>query len=76
MTLVRATAVLTVIGVVVNRLNVSIVAFNWNVADRYFPSGMEILTTVTIITLGVLTFRWIVNRMPVLYEHPEYKHAH
>ncbi len=74
--LVRSTAVLTVIGIVINRLNVSVIAFNWNVADRYVPSWMEVVTTITIITLGILTFRWIVNRMPVLREHPEYRGMH
>lgn len=74
--LVRATAVLTVIGIVINRLNVSMIAFNWNIPDRYVPSSMEVITTITIITLGVLTFRWIVNRMPVLHEHPEYRRTH
>jgi Ni/Fe-hydrogenase subunit HybB-like protein len=70
---VRGTAGLAVIGIIVNRLNVSLIAFNWNVAERYVPSWMEVVTSVTIITLGILTFRWIVNRMPVLREHREYQ---
>ena len=74
--LVRAAAVVSVVGIVLNRLNVSIVAFNWNVAERYVPSWMEIVTSITIITIGVLTFRWIVNRMPVLREHPDYAGTH
>ncbi len=74
--LVRATAVLTVVGIVINRLNVALIALNWDVPDRYVPSGMELLTSITIITLGLLTFRWIVNRMPVLREHPEYPGPH
>ena len=74
--LVRMTAAWTVLGVVVYRLNISIVALNWNVANRYVPSWMEILTSLTIITIGVLTFRWIVNRMPILREHPAYPEVH
>ena len=70
--LARATAALTVIGIVTNRLNVAVIAFNWNAAVRYVPSACEILTTVTTMTIGVLLFRWIVNRMPVLSEHPDY----
>jgi Ni/Fe-hydrogenase subunit HybB-like protein len=73
--LVRWTAGWTVLGVVVYRLNISIVALNWNVANRYFPSWMEIVTSLTIITIGILTFRWIVNRMPVLREHPAFREA-
>lgn len=72
-TLVRLTAILTVIGIVINRLNVSIVAFNWNIADRYFPRWTEFAITITIILLALLTFRWIANRMPVLKEDPRYK---
>lgn len=74
--LVRGTAVLTVIGIVVNRLNISLVAFNWNIADRYIPSWMEIVTSITIITIGLITFKWIVNRMPVLREYAEYRGMH
>lgn len=74
--LVQATAVLALIGVVVNRVNVCLVAFNWNSPGGHLPTWMELVISLTIITLGVLTFRWIVNRMPVLYEHPEYGNTH
>ncbi|HSK08412.1 MAG TPA: Ni/Fe-hydrogenase cytochrome b subunit [Vicinamibacterales bacterium] len=75
-TLARWVAGWTVLGIVVNRLNLSVIAFNWNAADRYVPSAAEILISVTIITIGVMTFRWIVNRMPVLREDPAYPPAH
>ena len=71
--LIRWTAAWVVLGVVVNRLNVSVIAFNWNVTPRYVPSVMEILTTITLVTMGVTVFRWVVNRMPVLAELPEYR---
>lgn len=67
-TLLRATAAWTVLGVVVNRLNVSVIAMNWQLTPHYVPTWMEVVTTITIITTGVLTFRWIVNRMPILHE--------
>lgn len=73
---VRIIAAWTVIGVVVNRINVSIVAVNWSRPVAYWPSWMEIIVSLTIITIGVLVFRWIVNRMPVLREHPDYGHSH
>ncbi len=65
-----------VLGIVVNRLNLSVIAFNYNAPERYIPGFMEIMISVTIITIGILTFRWIVNRMPVLYEHPDFPQAH
>lgn len=72
----RAVAAIVVLGIVVNRLNVSIIGFNWNAPVRYVPSFAEIWVSLTLVTLGVLTFRWIVNRMPVLSEHPAYRDAH
>jgi Ni/Fe-hydrogenase subunit HybB-like protein len=76
--LVRYTAIITVLGIIFNRLNHSIIAFNWHLPWelRYFPHWMEVVLTVTIITIGVLTFRWIMNRMPILYEHPDFEPAH
>ncbi len=71
--LVRLTAAWTVLGIVLNRFNVSFVAFRWDAPDRYVPHWMEVMISVTIITLGVLIFRWIVNRMPILREHPDYR---
>jgi Ni/Fe-hydrogenase subunit HybB-like protein len=70
---VRWVAAWTVMGVVVNRLNVSVIAMNWNAAQHYVPSAMELFTSLTIITTGVMVFRWIINRMPVLSELPEYR---
>jgi len=70
---VRASAAVAVLGVVLNRLNVSVVAMNWNAGTRYVPSWMEVMTSVAVITIGVLTFRFIVNRMPVLHQHPAYE---
>jgi Ni/Fe-hydrogenase subunit HybB-like protein len=70
--LVRWTAAWVVLGIIVNRLNVSVIAMNWNVPDRYFPSFIEVMVSITLVTIGISTFRWIVNRMPVLKEHPEY----
>uniref|UniRef100_A0A7C4VSF1 Ni/Fe-hydrogenase cytochrome b subunit n=1 Tax=Desulfatirhabdium butyrativorans TaxID=340467 RepID=A0A7C4VSF1_9BACT len=75
--LIRYTAAWTVLGIVVNRFNVSLVAFNWHLpsSQRYFPHWMEIMISVFIVTVGILVFRFIVTRMPILYEHPEY-HGH
>ena len=71
---VRAAAVLTILGIVLNRLNVSIFAFNWQNPVRYLPSWMEVAVSLTLVTVGVLAFRWICNRMPILYEDPAFSH--
>jgi Ni/Fe-hydrogenase subunit HybB-like protein len=64
--LVRVAAIVAVLGVVLNRLDVSIIAFNWKQPFMYVPSWMEVVGSITIVTMGIVTFRWIVNRMPVL----------
>lgn len=76
--LVRVAAVITVLGIVLNRLNLSVIAFNWQLpaARRYFPDWKEIWISITIVTAGVLVFRWIVNRMPILNKHPDYESIH
>ncbi len=76
MKVIRWAAVTTVLGVVLNRLNVSLVAFNWHLpsAQRYFPSWMEIGISVFIVTVGVVAYRFITVNMPIFYEHPEYSH--
>jgi len=66
--LVRLTAGWVVVGVIVNRINISIVAYGWDQPQRYIPSWMEVAASLAIVTMGVLCFRWIVNRMPVLHE--------
>ncbi len=68
----RIAGVWAVLGVILNRVNVAVVALNWNAAERYVPHWMEITVTVTIITIGVLIFKWMVNRMPILLQHPDY----
>jgi Ni/Fe-hydrogenase subunit HybB-like protein len=67
-----------VIGIVINRLNVCLIAFNWQLpsSQRYFPHWMEIATSVFIVTVGIVVFRFIVTKMPIFYEHPEYKDVH
>jgi len=76
--IVRIASVLGVLGIVVNRFNVSMVAYNWQLpaAERYFPSLMEIGISIFVVTLIITTYRFITTRMPVLFEHPEYKDAH
>jgi hypothetical protein len=65
---------LAVLGIILNRFNVSLIAFNWHLpADqRYFPSLSEIGVSLFLVTLGVLAYRFIASHMPILYEHPEY----
>ena len=76
--LIRTASVFAVLGIVVNRFNVSMIAFNYHLpsSERYFPHWAEIGISVFIVTVGLIIFKFIVTRMPVLYEHPDYKGAH
>lgn len=74
----KVAAVLTIVGIILNRLNVSIIAFRWDAAVHYVPSWMEIVVAVSIVFVEIWIFRWVINRMPVLRESPSWannKHA-
>ncbi|MBS1238838.1 MAG: Polysulfide reductase NrfD [Deltaproteobacteria bacterium] len=70
--IIRRTAAWTVLGIVVNRFNVGLVAFNYHLpsSERYFPHWMEIGISVFVVTIGILVYRFIVTHMPILYAHP------
>ncbi len=76
--LIKFTAIWTVIGIVLNRLNISIIAFNYHLPweQRYIPNWMEIALSIFMVTCLILVFRFIATRMPVFYEHPDYKEDH
>jgi Ni/Fe-hydrogenase subunit HybB-like protein len=73
---VRVAAVMGVLSIILNRLNVSVIAFNWNQPVRYVPSASEVIVSITLVTIGVLLYRWIVNRMPILREDPRFAAGH
>jgi hypothetical protein len=71
---IRVAAIIAMRGVIINRLNYSMIAFKWYVplSKRYIPSWMEIVVTLAIILTEIWAFRWVVNRMPVLRRPPEW----
>ncbi len=76
--LIKWTAAWTVLGLVVNRLNISLIAFNWHLpaSERYFPHWMEIAVSAFLVIMLLLIFRFIVTHMPILYSHPDYPEEH
>ncbi|MEW6679754.1 MAG: hypothetical protein AB1297_01865 [bacterium] len=68
MGLIKVAAFITVIGVILNRLNVTMIGFKWYL-PHHFPGWMECVISLTIILIQIWAFRWIVNRMPILREH-------
>lgn len=71
-TTIRTAAVLTMLGILLNRFNICIIAYKWTLpfSERYIPSWMEVAVTLSIICAEMWLFRWIVNRMPVLRKSP------
>jgi Ni/Fe-hydrogenase subunit HybB-like protein len=65
-------AVLTMVGIIFNRLNYTFIAYNWYVplSEKTWPTPIELVITTTIILTQVWVFRWMVNRMPVLRKPP------
>jgi len=63
---------MALIGVLLNRLNVSIIAFKWYEPVRYVPSWQEVVVTLAVISAEIWVFRWIVHRMPVVSPSPEW----
>jgi Ni/Fe-hydrogenase subunit HybB-like protein len=75
-TMIKVASIIAIVGIILNRLNVSIIAFRWDAAVHYVPSWMEIVITAAIIFTQIWIFRWVIHRMPVLRESPEWARDH
>ncbi len=64
--IIRTAAVMAILGIILNRLNISFIVFKWYEPIRYWPTVQEIIVTLMVIFSEIWIFRWIVNRMPVL----------
>ena len=71
-TLIRVAAIITMLGIIMNRLNVTVIGFRWDQAIRYVPTWMELVVTLTVIFTEIWIFRWVINRMPVLRDSPSW----
>ncbi len=71
--LIQFAALLTIMGIIINRINVSLIALSWQLPHRELFNLKEFIIVIAVITIEILVYRWIVNRMPILREHPEYK---
>ncbi len=63
--LIRIAAILTIAGVLMNRLNVSLIAFGWNAPVHYVPKWTEVVVALAILFAQIWVFRWVLLRMPV-----------
>ena len=71
--LVQLAALFTIIGIIINRFNVSLIALNWQLPHREFFDWREFLIVIGVVAIQILFYRWIVNRMPILREDPDHE---
>ncbi len=72
--LTKIAAILTMAGVIINRLNVTVIGFKWTETVRYVPTWMEFAVTLAVIFSEIWIFRWVIYRMPVLRDSPSWVH--
>ena len=70
--LVRIAAVMSIVGIILNRLNISTIAFKWYDGAIQFPNLNEIIVSVAVIFVQIQVFKWIARRMPVYTESPSW----
>ena len=70
LTMIRVAAAMSILGIILNRLNISTISYNWFDHSLHFPTWMEIVVSVAVIFVQLLVFRWIVRRMPVYKASP------
>jgi hypothetical protein len=73
-TLVKVGAAMTLVGIVLNRLNVSVIAFKWYAPVHYVPSWMELVVSAGVLCTEIWVFRWMAMRMPVFGYQPAWAH--
>ena len=71
---IRIASVLTMLGIIINRLNYVFIAYKWYIpfSEKYYPTWIELVVTFCIIFTEIWVFRWVVNRMSVLQPSPEW----
>lgn len=70
--LLLSAAIITAVGIIFNRLNVSVIAFKWYAPLHYVPSWIEIVITLAVVLGEIWAFRWVAHRMPVFRESPQW----
>ena len=65
--LIRFSAFLTVGGIILNRLNTALITFNWQLYQEW-PHYREVIIVITVVALYATVYRFILYRLPILYE--------
>ncbi len=72
--LIRWAAVLAMLGIILNRCSYVFIAYKWYVplSERYIPAIPEVWIALTIVVAHMWAYRWVVRRMPVYTDPPEW----
>jgi len=62
-------SVMTILGIVLNRLNVAVTGVIVQTWETYYPSWMEIAITVGIVSAGLLVLDGVIRNFPIYEEH-------
>jgi len=68
MPVIRFSAFLVVIGVILNRLNTAIITFNWKLAEREIPHWREFVISLAVYAIYIMVYRFILYRLPIFYQ--------
>jgi Ni/Fe-hydrogenase subunit HybB-like protein len=66
----RLGAFVTIFGIVLNRLNTSLITFNWQLYQE-IPHFFEVIMTVTVFCIYIVVYRFILYRLPILFAWKE-----
>jgi hypothetical protein len=55
------------VGIVLNRLNTSLITFNWKLAEREIPTWQEFVMAITLFSIYIVVWRFLLCRLPILY---------
>jgi Ni/Fe-hydrogenase subunit HybB-like protein len=64
--LARFAALIAVLGIALNRLNTALITFNWKLYQE-IPHWREVVICITVYSLFIVTYRFILYRLPILY---------
>ncbi|WP_028585995.1 polysulfide reductase NrfD family protein [Desulfogranum mediterraneum] len=65
--IIRLAAFIAVAGIVWNRLNTALICFNWKLYQE-IPRWQEVWITLTVFAIYFMVYRFILYRLPILYE--------
>jgi Ni/Fe-hydrogenase subunit HybB-like protein len=64
--LIRFGAFVVIFGIVLNRLNTALITFNWKLYQE-IPHWKEVMISITLFAIYIITYRFILYRLPILY---------